>query len=54
MNTQSSCQIYQDKNHQKSLLIYPPNLYELERFGGKGIQKVSRPKLASSKFEKEN
>jgi hypothetical protein len=39
-NTQSECQIYQEENHQRSLPIRAPNLYNLEKFGGKGIKKV--------------
>lgn len=47
-------QIYPEDNHMRSLPIHPPNLYDLEKFGGKGIQKVSRPRLSRSQLDKEN
>jgi hypothetical protein len=40
-NTHSECQIYQEENHQRSLPIHAPNLYQLEKFGGLGIKKTN-------------
>ncbi len=49
----SKSQIYPENNNIHSLQIHPPQLYDLQKFGGKGIKKVARSKFDKEK-EKEN
>lgn len=49
----SKSQIYPENNNIHSLQIHPPQLYDLQKFGGKGIKKVARSKFDREK-ENEN
>lgn len=44
--------IYPQKNHNNRLPIKNPNLYELQKFGGSGLKKISKAKY--DKYSGEN